>query len=414
MDKARRGFEECTKSKPSNEDCHYWLGLVYSSVKASDAYDRRRPSPSSPRRRRCRSRTSRPHACSARTDNNAARKALDKALALDEYLAVAYIELGILDKLDGKTDAAVTHFVAAMDSDPYGAVGSRALTELTKAKPTHPRVTEGMLTGKKIDVFSTERYAAIVQTIEQGLGGVDTKAPEQAILEDVVRRLAEGSGVEQQFRVQLLATDMLNAFALADGNVYVTRGMLDHIAKKSGKPIDANNDMLGHILAHELQHVVRKHTVNTAVFQEAIKDGGRYLDRSILTHVERLHEIDADREGMVMGFLAGYHPRGGIELMETMGKEMEIPKHLDHPTFQERVEYLTEYWTNDVRYASSRSSSASARSIARTSSRRPTWRSDRSAHRSGRSSNASARCCRRSRKARTTSASRTPSSACSR
>src|SRR5687768_8150777 len=34
MDKARRGFEECTKSKPSNEDCHYWLGLVYSSVKA--------------------------------------------------------------------------------------------------------------------------------------------------------------------------------------------------------------------------------------------------------------------------------------------------------------------------------------------------------------------------------------------
>ena len=41
----------------------------------------------------------------------------------------------------------------------------------------------------------------------------------------------------------------------------------------------------------------------------------------------------------------------GIELMEVMGKEMEIPKHLDHPTFQERIEYLTEYWTNDVRYA---------------------------------------------------------------
>jgi tetratricopeptide (TPR) repeat protein len=87
------------------------------------------------------------------------------------------------------------------------------------------------------------------------------------------------------------------------------------------------------------------------VFREAIKNGGESLDRSILTHVERIHEIDADREGMVMAFLAGYHPRGGIELMEVMGKEMEIPKHLDHPTFQERIEYLTEYWTNDVRYA---------------------------------------------------------------
>src|SRR5690606_26429431 len=125
----------------------------------------------------------------------------------------------------------------------------------------------------------------------------------------------------------------------------------DLIRKKTGKKVDANNDALGHILAHELQHVIRKHTINTAVFQEAVKDGGRYLDRSILTHVERIHEIDADREGMVMAFLAGYHPRGGIELMEMMGKEMEIPKHLDHPTFQERVEYLTEYWTNDVRYA---------------------------------------------------------------
>jgi tetratricopeptide (TPR) repeat protein len=37
--------------------------------------------------------------------------------------------------------------------------------------------------------------------------------------------------------------------------------------------------------------------------------------------------------------------------MEIMGKELEIPQHLDHPTFDERVSYLTEYWTNDVRYA---------------------------------------------------------------
>jgi tetratricopeptide (TPR) repeat protein len=352
MDKARRGFEECTKTAPKNEECHYYLGLVYSSVKASDSYDAKKAlaefgqAPSLPL---AHVETARLHRA---TDKNAeARASLDKALALDEYLAVAHVELGILDKLDGKLDAAVKHFVAAMDSDPYGAIGSRALTELTKAKPTHPRVTEGMLSGKSIDVFSTERYTAIVHEIEQGLGGVDAKAPEKGILEDIVRKLAEGSGVKQQFRVQLLGTKMVNAFALADGNVYVTRGMLDMIQKKTGKPIDANNDALGHILAHELQHVIRKHTINTAVFQEAAKDGGRYLDRSVLTHVERIHEIDADREGMVMGFLAGFHPRGGIELMETMGKDMEIPKHLDHPTFEERVEYLTEYWTNDVRYA---------------------------------------------------------------
>lgn len=352
MDKARRGFEECTKEQPKNEECHYWLGLVYSTVKASDAYDPKKAltelslAPTLPLA----------HVESARIyrandKNDDARKALTKALSVDPDLPVAHVELGILDKLDGKVDAAVAHFVAAMDNDPYGATGSRALTELTKVKPTHPRVTEGMLSGKDIDIFSTERYASIVQVIEQELGGVVAKAPEKAMLEDIVRRLAEGSALKTQFRVQLLGTDQVNAFALADGNVYVTRGMLDLIKKKMGKPIDANNDVLAHILAHELAHVVRKHTINTAVFREAAKEGGRYLDRSVLTHVERIHEIDADREGMVMAFLAGYHPRGGIELMEVMGKEMEIPKHLDHPTFQERVEYLTEYWTNDVSYA---------------------------------------------------------------
>lgn len=352
MDKARRGFEECTKTTPKNEECHYYLGLVYSSVKASEAYDPKKAlaefalAPSMPLAWVETARLLR-----ATDHNSEARAALEKALALDGELAVAHVELGILDKLDGKLDAAVAHFIAAMDADPFGAVGSRALTELTKAKPTHPRVTEGMLSGKTIDVFSTERYASIVHEIEQELGGVDAKAPEKAMLEDVVRRLADGSGIKQQFKVNLLNTDMVNAFALASGDVYVTRGMLDLIQKKTGKKVDANNDALGHILAHELQHVIRKHTINTAVFQEAVKDNGRYLDRSVLTHVERIHEIDADREGMVMAFLAGYHPRGGIELMELLGKEMEIPKHLDHPTFQERVEYLSEFWTNDVRYA---------------------------------------------------------------
>jgi tetratricopeptide (TPR) repeat protein len=166
-----------------------------------------------------------------------------------------------------------------------------------------------------------------------------------------VQRLADASGVRQQFKVAIVKTREVNAMALADGRVYVTRGMFDMLKKKFPKtPIDVNNDILGHVLGHELQHVLRRHTLNSALFQEAIKES-RPLDPSVVTSVTRLQEIDADRQGMVMAFLAGYHPRGGIEFMEVMGQEEEIPPHLDHPTFQERVAYLTEYWTNDVRYA---------------------------------------------------------------
>ena len=351
---ARKGFERCIQLDAAREDCHYQLGLVYSSVKASAAYDPRKAlaelalAPSLP------AAWVQSAVLLRASDKPAlARAALDKALALDRASAIAHVELGILDKLDGKTDAAADHFVAALDADPYGATGERALGELGKIKPNHPRVVQSMMEGRVGgDVFSTERYKAAVGLMEQSLGGVDESAPEKLVIEDIVHKLTDASAVKQQFRVSVLGSRMVNAFALPDGHVYVTRGLIDLMKKKlPQRPIDAGNDALGHILGHELQHVLRRHSVNSSVFQAAVKDAASPLDPAVLTHVTRLQEMDADREGMVMAFLAGYHPRGGIEFMEIMGKELEIPQHLDHPTFDERVAYLTEYWTNDVRYA---------------------------------------------------------------
>jgi len=354
MTKARQGFLECTRSQPANEDCHYYLGLVYSSVKASDSYDLKKGLTElalAPKMANAWVETGK--ILRSNDKNDDARTALTKALAIDAKSAAAHVELGILDKVAGKTDSAAEQFVAAMDLDPYGADGDRALNELAKVKPSHPRVAEGMMEGKRGgDIFASDRFKAVLPLIEAQLGGVEKDAPEQAVLEEIVRRLSEGSNVKEHFHVQLVATHAVNAFALGDGSVYVTRGLLDMMKKKQpSRAIDANNDALGHILGHELQHVIRRHTVNSSVFQEAYKDASRPLDPSVVTHVTRLNEMDADRQGMVMAFLAGYHPRGGIEFMEIMGQESEIPPHLDHPTFQERVDYLTEWWTNDVRYA---------------------------------------------------------------
>src|SRR5262249_32761557 len=39
MGDARRGFEKCVAARPAEQQCHYYLGLVYSSVKASEQYD---------------------------------------------------------------------------------------------------------------------------------------------------------------------------------------------------------------------------------------------------------------------------------------------------------------------------------------------------------------------------------------
>lgn len=355
MAEAKRGFEGCVAKAPQNQECHYNLGLVYSSVKASDAYDLAKAltelakAPDLPLAQVEAARIYR-----LRDQNDQAKAQLEKALEKQPDLGVALVELAILEKLEGKEDDAVAHLEAAVDAGWERGVRERAITELGKIRPTHRLVQVALMTGEQGDVFSSDRFKAAVSLVEESMGGVEKDAPELPVVEDIVGKLAAAAGVGSSLnlKVAILNSDVVNALAMPNGSVYVTRGMFDFLKKMwPNRPIDAKNDALGHVLAHELAHVLRRHTVQGVIYREAMKDASAPLDPSVLTHVTRLQEIEADREGIVMAALAGFHPRGGIELMEKLGKEREIPRHLDHPTFEERVSFLSEYWTNDVRYA---------------------------------------------------------------
>jgi len=353
---ARRGFEKCAAAQPERQECHFYLGRIYGSVKASEQYNLKKAMEElrkAPDLAEAHVELARLHRVN--DDLDAAASELGKAIKLAPGSAEAHVELGIVRKLDGNDDAAVKSFEMAYDADRYSAAADRALAELAKIRPKHPLVTGAMMFGDiKGDVFSTDRFKAAVKMVEDSLGGADESAPEKPVLEAIAARLRKANDIDSRFtfRVAILKSTMVNAFALPDGSLYVTRGLFDFLKRKwPNRKIDANNDVLGHIMGHEMAHVIRRHTVQTLIYNEAVKDSSRLLDPAVLTHVTRLHEIEADREGIVLAFLAGYHPRGGIEFMEASGKEMEIPTHLDHPTYEERVHYLEEYWTNDVKYA---------------------------------------------------------------
>ena len=356
MGEARAGFEKCVAAAPDRQECHYYLGLVHGSVKASEAYS---PAKAKASLRRAPDMPE-AHVELARLlrvedDLDGAARELGVALKLSPRMAVAHLELGIVRKLDGNDDAAVDAFVAAYEADRFSGTADRAVSELAKVRPRHPLVSGAMRFGDiKGDVFATDRFKAAVKMVEEQLGGVEEGAPEKAVLEEILARLRRSGDVSSRFsfRVSVLKTPMANAFALPDGSIYFTRGLFDFVKKKwPRRKIDASNDVLAHVMAHEMAHVIRRHTLQSLIYQEAVRDSSRSLDPAILTHVTRLHEVEADREGIVLAFLGGYHPRGGIEFMEVSGAEMEIPTHLDHPTYEERVHYLEEYWSNDVKYA---------------------------------------------------------------
>jgi predicted Zn-dependent protease len=357
MNQARKGFEDCVAQQPQNQACHYYLGMIYGSVKASDAFDEKKSIAELQKA---------PDLADAQIDlavamrrrdeNAAAERCLKRALELEPNNARAMLELGIIEKLDGKTEDAVNLFANAVRADLGSPSGARALDELTKLRPDHDLARMGALRGPMpIDIFSSERFLAAISLIEQQFGGVDESAAETPALREIVNRLLHAAEVSpsKMPRVAVLATrNIENAFALPNGNVYVTRALLDSFRKEwPDLPINADHGPLAQVLAHELAHVTRQHAAQSMLYVEAVQDAGARIDPSILTHTTRLQEIEADRVGMITAFVAGYHPRAGIDFMAAMGKKMEIPSHLDHPTFDERVHYLEEFWSNDVKYA---------------------------------------------------------------
>jgi len=114
--------------------------------------------------------------------------------------------------------------------------------------------------------------------------------------------------------------------------------------------VDVHNGPLASVMSHEIVHVLRQHTIRTDVFKRSNK--GRSLPRHALVAVTADHEIEADREGMRLMFLAGYDPRDAIAMFQAMAKSLgEVPPGLTHPTYDQRIHYLEEYWSNEMAFA---------------------------------------------------------------
>lgn len=183
----------------------------------------------------------------------------------------------------------------------------------------------------------------------------------QEYISMVGKRVAkESSRPELEYHFTILNDEMINAFALPGGFVYVTRGMLTHMNSESE---------LAAVLGHEVAHITEKHAIrrqnrqkglniiNTIVAigtgQPGVYELGNIFGGVLLTGFSREFELEADEVGAKYMAMAGYSP-------EAMLRTIEILKAKDRIEIEQaRIEkrkpnvyhgFLSTHPDHDTRY----------------------------------------------------------------
>lgn len=193
-------------------------------------------------------------------------------------------------------------------------------------------------------------------------GGEYRSAAAELYLNGILARLAQTSEMpDEAYRVTILNTPAVNAFALPSGNLYVTRGLLA-LANDSAE--------IAAVMSHEIAHVTAKHASqraelekNAAVISRAAtliqsRQRGEEVQASgrlSLASFSRQQELEADQIGVRTIARAGYDPYGAARFLTSLGRASSLRASLfgqkandeqpdilaTHPTTPDRVRQAT-------------------------------------------------------------------------
>ena len=169
---------------------------------------------------------------------------------------------------------------------------------------------------------------------------------------------AESRRPQIEYSFKIVNTDVVNAFSLPGGFVYVNRGLLDFVT---------NESELAGVLAHEIGHVVAYHSMND-VARRSLVDQGMYqlqkagivTDQQMMDMVQRYggtmllfvdrkfsreEESEADMLGLYNAIRAGYDPNGLVGFLARLSQFTGNPSLVEgllmnHPLPGERVKAL--------------------------------------------------------------------------
>jgi predicted Zn-dependent protease len=189
-------------------------------------------------------------------------------------------------------------------------------------------------------------------------GGLYTDPKLEAMVNDTIDRLVKASErPDLKYKAVILNSSAINAFALPNGQLYVTRGLL---------ALANDRSELASVLSHEMSHVIAQHAqirenqarqtaMIATIANDVLRDpelGALALAKSklALASFSRAQEFEADGLGIGIAARAGFDPYGAVRFLNDMerfaalkapGGEID-PRASDflatHPATPERVQ----------------------------------------------------------------------------
>jgi len=189
-------------------------------------------------------------------------------------------------------------------------------------------------------------------------GGTYDDPKLEALIGKVVDRLVAASDrPDQAYKVTILNSGAVNAFALPTGQLYVTRGLV---------ALASDTSELSSVLSHEMAHVLSKHAAiredqarQAAVVARVVTDMSNDPDVTAFTLAKskltmasfsRVQEFEADDMGVAISARAHFDPYGASRFLTSMERNAELkagkssldPRAQDflssHPATPERVQ----------------------------------------------------------------------------
>jgi predicted Zn-dependent protease len=199
----------------------------------------------------------------------------------------------------------------------------------------------------------------------QEMGGEVANADLRAYVTEIGQKLAaqtEGSNPSLPWEFTLLDSDVINAFALPGGKVFVSQGLA---AKMT------NEAQLAAVLGHEVGHVTARHINDKIARQtgtqiglglvgavlgqgtETLQQLGAQAASVALLSYDRGEESEADSLGVRYMTRLKYDPQGMVQLMQILKNEGggQTPEwQSTHPLPQTRIDALTAELRQDYAY----------------------------------------------------------------